>query len=99
MTLAGRCRINLFRKKLLSMKMSLIKSGYVKTLNAIAVFKLLVLGKISETSFHDNYSTRDFEKKIKIPSVTDTDYVIFLIRSAKQNIQLSYKVKVTTKVV
>jgi hypothetical protein len=48
--------------------------------------------------FQDNYSAKDFEKKIKIPRLTDTDYVIFLIRSAKDNIQLSYKVKVATKV-
>jgi hypothetical protein len=62
-------------------------------------FRLLVLDETGETCFQDNYSTRDFEKKIKIPRLTDTDYVIFLIRSAKENIQLSYKVKVTTKVV
>ena len=62
-------------------------------------FKLSVLDENGEACFQDNYSTRDFEKKIKIPRLTDTDYVIFLIRSAKENIQLSYKVKVTTKVV
>jgi hypothetical protein len=61
-------------------------------------FRLLVLDETGEACFQDNYSTRDFEKKIKIPRLTDTDYVIFLIRSAKENIQLSYKVKVTTKV-
>ena len=62
-------------------------------------FRLSVLDETGEACFQDNYSTRDFEKKIKIPRLTDTDYVIFLIRSAKENIQLSYKVKVTTKVV
>ena len=62
-------------------------------------FRLSVLDATGEACFQDNYSTRDFEKKIKIPRLTDTDYVIFLIRSAKENIQLSYKVKVTTKVV
>lgn len=61
-------------------------------------FRLSVLDETGEACFQDNYSTRDFEKKIKIPRLTDTDYVIFLIRSAKENIQLSYKVKVTTKV-
>ena len=64
------------------------------------IFKLLVLDEITgDALFQDNYSARDFEKKFKIPRLTDTDYVTFLIRSAKENIQLSYKVKVTTKVV
>jgi len=62
-------------------------------------FRLSVLDETGEACFQDNYSARDFEKKIKIPRLTDTDYVIFLVRSAKENIQLSYKVKVTTKVV
>ena len=63
-------------------------------------FKLLVLDEsIDEALFQENYSARDFDKKFKIPRLTDTDYVTFLIRSAKENIQLSYKVKVTTKVV
>ena len=61
-------------------------------------FRLLVLDENGEPCFQDSYSAKDFEKKIKIPRLTDTDYVIFLIRSAKDNIQLSYKVKVTTKV-
>jgi hypothetical protein len=34
-----------------------------------------------------------------VPRLTDTDHVIFLIKSVKDNAQLSYKVKVTTKVV
>jgi len=64
------------------------------------IFKLLVLDEITgEALFQDNFSARDFDKKFKIPRLTDTDYVTFLIRSAKENIQLSYKVKVTTKVV
>jgi hypothetical protein len=62
-------------------------------------FRLSVLDETGEACFQENYSARDFEKKIKIPRLTDTDYVIFLVRSAKENIQLSYKVKVTTKVV
>jgi hypothetical protein len=64
-----------------------------------STFKLLALDETGEPCFQNNYSSKDFEKKIKIPRLTDTDYVIFLIRSAKENIQLSYKVKVTTKVV
>ena len=62
-------------------------------------FRLSVLDETGEACFQDNYSARDFEKRIKIPRLTDTDYVIFLVRSAEENIQLSYKVKVTTKVV
>lgn len=64
-----------------------------------STFKLLALDETGEACFQNNYSTKGFEKKIKIPRLTDTDYVIFLIRSAKENILLSYKVKVTTKVV
>ena len=62
-------------------------------------FRLSVLDETGEACFQDNYSNRDFDMKIKIPRLTDTDYMIFLIRSAKENIQISYKVKVTTKVV
>ena len=62
-------------------------------------FKLVALDETGEACFQDKYSARVFDKKIKVPRLTDTDYVIFLIRSAKENIQLSYKVKVTTKVV
>jgi hypothetical protein len=63
-------------------------------------FKMLVLDESTgETLFQDNYSTRDLETKFKIPRLTDTDYVTFLIRSAKENTQFSNKVKVTTKVV
>jgi hypothetical protein len=61
-------------------------------------FKLLVLGETGEALFEDNYS-RDLDKKLKVPRLTDTDHVIFLIKSAKDNAELSYKVKVTTKVV
>jgi hypothetical protein len=62
-------------------------------------FKLLVLEEnTGDALFQHSYSSRDFDKKLKIPRLTDTDYVTFLIRSAKQNIQLSYKVRVTTKV-
>lgn len=61
-------------------------------------FKLLVLDETGEALFEDNYS-RDLDKKLKVPRLTDTDHVIFLIKSAKDNAELSYKVNVTTKVV
>ena len=64
-----------------------------------SMFKLLALDETGAACFQNKYSIKDFDKKIKVPRLTDTDYVIFLIRSAKENIQLSYKVKVTTKVV
>ena len=64
-----------------------------------STFKLLALDETGAACFQNKYSVKDFDKKIKVPRLTDTDYVIFLIRSAKENIQLSYKVKVTTKVV
>jgi hypothetical protein len=64
-----------------------------------STFKLLALDETGAACFQNKYSTRDFDKKIKVPRLTDTDYVIFLIRSANENIQLSYKVTVTTKVV
>lgn len=62
-------------------------------------FRLLVLDESGEILYQDNYSTRDFEKKIKTPRLTETDYVIFLIKPAKEIAEISYKVKVTTKVV
>ena len=62
-------------------------------------FKLIALDESGEPLFQDNYSIKDFEKKIKIPRLTETDYVIFLLKSPKENVELSYKVKVTTKVV
>jgi hypothetical protein len=62
-------------------------------------FRLLVLDEAGEVLYQDNYSTKDFEKKIKTPRLTETDYVIFLIKPAKEIAEISYKVKVTTKVV
>jgi hypothetical protein len=43
-------------------------------------FRLSVLDETGEACFQENYSARDFEKKIKIPRLTDTDYVIFIVR-------------------
>ena len=62
-------------------------------------FRLLVLDETGEVLYQDNYSTKDFEKKIKTPRLTETDYVTFLIKPAKEIAEISYKVKVTTKVV
>lgn len=62
-------------------------------------FRLLVLDETGEVLYQDNYSTKDFEKKIKTPRLTETDYVTFLIKPSKEIAEISYKVKVTTKVV
>ena len=62
-------------------------------------FRLLVLDETGEVLYQDNYTSKDFEKKIKTPRLTETDYVIFLIKPAKEIAEISYKVKVTTKVV
>jgi len=61
-------------------------------------FKLMVLNETGEVLFQNNYSGKNFRKKIKLARLTDTDRVTFLIRSARENIQLSYKVKVKRKV-
>lgn len=61
-------------------------------------FKLLVLDETGEALFEDNFS-KDIDRKLKVPRLTDSDHVIFLIKSPGENNELSYKVKVTTKVV
>jgi len=61
-------------------------------------FKLLVLDETGEALFEDNYS-KNIDQKLKVPRLTDSEHVIFLIKSTKETAELSYKVKVTTKVV
>jgi hypothetical protein len=61
-------------------------------------FKLMVLNETGEILFQNRYSGKNFKKKIKMARLTDSDDVTFLIRSPKENIQLSYKVKITSKV-
>jgi hypothetical protein len=73
---------------------------YVKYENkSRSIFRLLVLDETGEVLYQNNYAAKDFKKKIKTPRLTETDYVIFLVKPAKENTELSYKVKVTTKVV
>ena len=63
-------------------------------------FKMPVFDETTgETLFLHNYSACDFEKKFKIPRLTDSNCITSLVRSAKENTQLSHKVKVTTRVV
>jgi hypothetical protein len=61
-------------------------------------FKLVVLDETGEALFEDNYS-KGLDKKLKVPRLTDSEHVIFVIRSVKEKTELSYKVRVTTKVV
>jgi hypothetical protein len=61
-------------------------------------YKLQVLDETGEALFEDNYS-KDIDQKLKVPRLTDSGHVIFLIKSTKETTELSYKVKVTTKVV
>lgn len=62
-------------------------------------FKLMVLNETGDVLFQNNYSGKKFRKRIKLTRLTDTDDVTFLITSPKQKLQLSRKVKITSKVV
>lgn len=61
-------------------------------------FNLMVLGEGGEVLFQKNYSGKKIRKKIRLARLTDTDGVIFLIRPAKEDLQLSCTVKVPSKV-
>lgn len=61
-------------------------------------FNLMVLGEQGEVLFQENYSGKKIRKRIKLARLTDTDGVIFLIRPAKENLQLSCAVRVTDKI-
>lgn len=67
--------------------------------NSGNLFKLMVLNETGDILFQNNYSGKNFRKKIKLARLTDTDGVTFLIRSPKENVQHSYKVKVPSKVI
>lgn len=61
-------------------------------------FKLMVLGESGEVLFQNNYSGKKIRKVLRLPRLTDTDGVTFLIRPAKADKQLLCKVKVPNKV-
>jgi hypothetical protein len=61
-------------------------------------FKLMVLGESGEVLFQRNYSGKRFKKHIRLARLTDTDGVIFVIRSVNENVQLSRRVKIPSKV-
>ena len=61
-------------------------------------FKLLVLDETGEALFEDTYS-KDIDKKIIVPRLTDSEHVTFIVKAEKENTEISYKVRVTTRVV
>lgn|SRR5690242_12475791 len=61
-------------------------------------FKVMVLGEEGEVLFQKNYSGKKFKKLFRLPRLTDTDGVTFVIRPVKSNTQLTYRVHVPNKV-
>lgn len=61
--------------------------------------KLLVLDETGEALFEDSYSRKDIDKKLTIPRLTDSEHVVFILKSARINDEVSCKVKITTRVV
>ena len=62
-------------------------------------FKVMVISENGDVLYQNNFSGKNFRKHVKLPRLTETDGVTFLIRPTKSNIQLRYKVRVTSKVV
>jgi len=62
-------------------------------------FKLMVLNESGDIMFQQKYSGKKIRKNLRLPRLTDTDNVTFLIKPSSKNVQLSYKVKITDKVV
>jgi hypothetical protein len=67
--------------------------------NSGSDFKLMVLNESGDVLFQQSYSGKNFRKKIRLTRLTESDDVTFLIRSPRKNIQLSYRVKVPSKIV
>lgn len=62
-------------------------------------FKLVALSENGEVWFEDNFrASGEFDKKLSIPRLTETEYITFLLKSAKDSPELTYKVKIPTKV-
>ena len=61
-------------------------------------FKLLVLDETGEALFEDNFA-KDIDKKITVPRLTDSEHVTFIVKSDKEDSEVSYKVRITTRVV
>lgn len=62
-------------------------------------FKVMVISETGDILFQNVFSGKNFKKHVKLPRLTDSDGVTFLIRPVKGNVQLSYKVYVPNKVV
>ncbi|MEI9946954.1 MAG: hypothetical protein WDN26_22380 [Chitinophagaceae bacterium] len=61
-------------------------------------FKIMVLGETGEVLFQNNYSVKKLRKVVRLPRLTDTDKVTFLLKPIKSNVQLICKVQVSNKV-
>jgi|GEM_PF-4772925 len=65
---------------------------------SLTSFRLFALNESGEVWFQEVYrNTRDFERKLNIPRLTETEYVVFVLRTANEP-EITSKVQVTTKV-
>ncbi|MBL7744343.1 MAG: hypothetical protein JNN00_12780 [Chitinophagaceae bacterium] len=60
-------------------------------------FRLLVLDETGEALYEDSYS-KDLDKKLSVPRMTDSEHVTFVVKSIKENTEFSFRVKITTRV-
>lgn len=60
-------------------------------------FRLLVLDETGEALYEDSYS-KDLDKKLSVPRMTDSEHVTFVVKSVKENTEFSFRVKITTRV-
>jgi hypothetical protein len=61
-------------------------------------FRLVVLDETGEALFEDNYS-KNLDRELIVPRLTDSEHVIFIVKPEKDSPELSFKVKITTRVV
>ena len=67
--------------------------------NSIASFKLVAISENGEVWFEDKFKANgEFDRKLTIPRLTETEYITFLLKTAKGVPELSYKVRIPTKV-
>jgi hypothetical protein len=62
-------------------------------------FRLVAISEDGEVWFEDSFqASGDFEKKLSIPRLTATEYITFLLKTAKDKNDLTYKVRIPTRV-
>lgn len=61
-------------------------------------FYLTVLDENSEVLFRDNFKGKHFEKEFKIPRLSESSKITFIIKPVQKDIQLSYDVSIPTRV-